>query len=88
MANFTKEQILEKINKLEEKTITILPTDWQKGRKCPSCGSDATRPKCMFDMGPGCPRHNPDYYDDSPFVDVPDKEAIETAKILRQLLET
>lgn len=26
--------------------------------KCPECHSDARRPKCLFELGGNCPRHN------------------------------
>lgn len=26
--------------------------------KCPECKSDARRPKCFFEYGSSCPRHN------------------------------
>lgn len=76
---------VELVNKLEARTIEHLPTDWQEGRKCPECGSDATRPKCFYEMGPSCPRHDPDAYDESPFVKSPDPLSQEAAQAIRFL---
>ena len=25
--------------------------------KCPECGADANRPKCLWELGGDCPRH-------------------------------
>jgi hypothetical protein len=25
--------------------------------KCPECGADARRPRCLFELGGDCPRH-------------------------------
>ena len=70
------------VERLRARTKETLPTDWQKGRKCPECGSDATRPKCFFDMGSSCPRHDPDAYDPPAWTVIPDKDAHEIAATL------
>jgi hypothetical protein len=41
-----------------------LPSEWKNGLKCPDCGSDSDRPKCFYDYGPTCVRHDPDSYDE------------------------
>lgn len=62
----------EIITQLRARTVRSLPQDWKKERLCPECGVDADRPKCMLDMGPSCPRHDPDNYEPSPYVTRPD----------------
>jgi hypothetical protein len=29
----------------------------EKGPKCPECGANALRPRCLFELGGDCPRH-------------------------------
>ena len=70
--------------RLRARTKRSLPTDWQKGRDCPECGVGADRPKCMWEMGGGCPRHDPDNYEPSPYIIVPDKDAHEDANTLER----
>lgn len=78
------------VARLRKVTVDELPNDWQKGRKCPECGSRADRPKCFYDMGPNCPRHDPDNYEDSPYIEKPDplcNEAADEIERLRARLE-
>ncbi len=63
--------------RLRARTRKTLPNDWKKGLKCPDCGSDADRPKCMWDHGPSCARHDPDAYDPPPYAYVADKDCTE-----------
>jgi hypothetical protein len=74
---------MELAERLEARTVSVLPPDWQKGRKCPECGSNAKRPKCLWEMGGHCPRHDPDNYDPSPYQEVPDKDCVRAAALLR-----
>lgn len=71
------------VKRLEARTKRTLPAGWQKGLKCPECGSAAERPKCFWDMGGACPRHDPDNYDQSPYVEVPDKDCAAAAAHIR-----
>lgn len=70
---------------LRQRTKRLLPRDWQKGRKCPQCDTDADRQKCMWDMGGSCPRHDPDNYEPSPYKEVPDKLCHDAANELDRL---
>lgn len=60
-------------DELRKRTKTVLPKDWQKDRDCPECGAKADRPKCMWEMGGSCPRHDPANYEPSPLVRQPDE---------------
>lgn len=82
------EKVGEICERLRGRVEQMLPGDWQRGRKCPECGSDATRPKCFHDMGPSCPRHDPDAYDPPAWVEVPDKDCHEAAALLEQQART
>lgn len=75
------------IERLSKRTKTVLALDWKKGRKCPECGSMAERPKCLWEMGGACPRHNPDNYDPSPYTIQPDADCVEAARLLKQLVK-
>ena len=70
------------IRRLRARIFKRLPRDWQKGLKCPECGVGADRPKCAFEMGGSCPRHDPNNYEPSPYVSEPDKDCIEAADAL------
>ena len=61
------------VAELRGRTKRILPPDWRKDQKCPECGVGADRPKCFFEMGGDCPRHDPENYSPSPFKMVPDE---------------
>lgn len=73
------------VERLLARTKRTLPADWQKGRNCPECGAGADRPKCFFEMGGDCPRHDPDNYEPSPYVLVPDKDCHEAAATITAL---
>jgi len=81
------------IGRLRARTITSLPRDWYKGRKCPEMGclASAERPKCVFELGGACPRLDPDAYDKSPYVETPDQDCVAAADLIatisRQLAE-
>lgn len=72
--------------KLEARTVQTLPKDWRKNLTCPNCGADANRQKCMFDLGGDCPRHNPENYDPSPYIDIPDELCVTAAAELRKII--
>lgn len=48
----------------ELKAAVELKRGWQKGLNCPQCGANADRPKCVFELGGDCPRHDVDNYDE------------------------
>lgn len=73
------------IDRLNERTVRVLPKDWQKGLECPECGTAADRPKCVFEMGHACPRHDPGNYDPSPYQTVPDALCTEAATRIHDL---
>ena len=73
------------VERLNKRVKNVLPVDWQKGRNCPECGTLADTPKCIWDMGGACPRHDPDNYDDDPYQEVPDKDCHEAAARLIEL---
>jgi len=75
----------EKLTKrLRARTGQTLPADWKKERKCPGCGANADRQKCMWDMGGSCPRHDPDNYEPSPWVLSPDATCAAAADLIDQ----
>lgn len=76
----------ELIARLRERRVKGLPDNWQEGRKCPDCGIDAKRPKCAFDHGPSCARHNPDAYDPPAWDVSPDPLTSEAADRIGALL--
>ena len=75
-------------DRLAARTVEWLPEDWKKGRKCPDdgCGANAERPKCLFDLGGHCPRHNPHEYSPSPYETRPDKDCKAGADLITRLL--
>jgi len=73
------------IERLKAKTKRGLPADWQKERLCPECDAAADRPKCMWEMGGNCPRHDPDNYKPSPYVVTVDPLCTEAATALASL---
>jgi hypothetical protein len=73
------------VERLRARTVDALPANWQKGLKCPDCDASADRPKCFFEKGAGCPRHDPHEYDPSPFVRKPDALSTEAADALTTL---
>ncbi len=75
----------EVIAKLRARSVELLPRNWREGRKCPECDADATRPKCMWDMGPSCPRLDPTNYEPSPYVNQPDELCSTAADLLEKL---
>jgi len=75
----------ELITKLQQRTVRHLPADWKKGRQCPRCDASTERPKCFFDLGGACPRHDPLEYDDSPYVYLPDTDCVAAAAALLAL---
>lgn len=81
----TRAEIEAMAERLDKRTVHSLPMNWQKGLKCPECGSSADRPKCFHDMGPTCPRHDPNNYDSSPYTTLPDADCVESAAMLRAL---
>lgn len=70
------------ISNLKGREVRSLPENWRSGRECPECGVDANRPKCMWEMGGGCPRHDPNNYEPSPYMLSPDKACTEAADML------
>ena len=74
----------ELVTRLRARTVTELPKDWQNGRKCPDCGAAANRPKCAWDKGGACPRHEPENYDPNPYVEVPDPLCVEAADYIER----
>ncbi len=79
------EAVARMLETLRKRTVKTLPTDWKKGRKCPDCGSDAERPKCMWDHGPSCVRHDPDAYEPPAWVKIPDPDCAASADMLEAL---
>ena len=79
------EAVARMLETLLKRTVKTLPTDWRKGRKCPDCGSDADRPKCMWDHGPSCVRHDPDAYEPPAWVVMPDPDCAASADMLKAL---
>lgn len=79
--------ITEVRDELRAKTRRVLPPDWKKGLKCPECEGSAERPKCMYELGADCPRHNPENYEPSPFQTVPDARAQEMADAIDATLK-
>ena len=73
------------IERLRARTKRMLQKDWKKGRNCPECDVGADRPKCMFEMGGACPRHDPDNYEPSPYLVVPDADCHAAADVLARL---
>lgn len=84
MHPFTKELC----ERLEARTVRVLPADWWKGRECPDCGMSADRQKCAFEKGGYCQRRDPDAYDDSPYIEQPDKDCRRAASLIRALCAT
>lgn len=82
----TVERAGEVVTRLNARTVKRLPDNWKEGRKCPDCGSDATRPKCLWDHGPSCARHDPDAYDPPAWEKVPDRDCKEAADLITALL--
>lgn len=79
------EAVARRVEKLRKRTVKTLPANWQKGLKCPDCGSDADRPKCMWDHGPSCVRHDPDAYEPPAWMEIPDPDCAESADMLEAL---
>jgi hypothetical protein len=73
------------VERLKARTVETLPENWKQGRTCPECNSSAERPKCMWDMGGACPRHDPTNYEPSPYVEEPDKDCTEAAAEITRL---
>src|SRR5262245_47847597 len=73
------------VARLRERTRSRLPPEWRKDRLCPECKTGADRPKCFWDMGPSCPRLDPDNYEPSPYVVEPDPLSQEAAKRIEEL---
>jgi hypothetical protein len=76
---------MELAERLRARNIRVLPSGWQKGLKCPECHAGAERPKCLFEMGGACPRHDPENYDPSPFETRPDPLCAEAANLIEAL---
>lgn len=76
----------ELIERLENRTRLTLPKDWRKDRLCPECEVEADRPKCMWELGGSCPRNDPDQYEPSPYVAIPDRDCHEAANAIRELM--
>lgn len=79
------EQKADLIARLRAREVRTLPKDWKKGRNCPECGVGADRPKCFFELGGACPRHDASYYEPSPYVMVPDPLCAEAADFIERL---
>ena len=75
----------ELIAALRSRTKKVLSKNWLVGRECPECGSEADRPKCMWDFGPSCPRLDPDNYSPPAWEYVPDKDCATAADRLKAL---
>jgi hypothetical protein len=75
----------ELIEALRSHTKKVLSKNWLAGRECPECGSEADRPKCMWDFGPNCPRLDPDNYSPPAWEYVPDKDCATAADRLKAL---
>lgn len=56
----------EAAERLEQDTVRVVQRDWQKGLHCPECNSGLPRPKCFYELGGGCPRHDPCNYEGQP----------------------
>lgn len=70
---------------LRSRTKKVLSKNWLAGRECPKCGSEADRPKCMWDFGPNCPRLDPDNYSPPAWEYVPDKDCATAADRIEAL---
>jgi hypothetical protein len=72
---------------LRGKTVDVLPKGWREDpdRKCPECGMGAQRQKCAFDLGGGCPRHDPDAYDERQWITIPDPLSSAAADAIERL---
>ena len=75
----------ELIAALRSRTKKVLSKNWLAGRECPECGSEADRPKCMWDFGPNCPRLDPDNYSPPAWEYVPDKDCATAADRIEAL---
>jgi len=75
----------ELVAALRSRTKKVLSKNWLAGRECPECGSEADRPKCMWDFGPNCPRLDPDNYSPPAWEYVPDKDCATAADRLKAL---
>jgi hypothetical protein len=75
----------ELISTLRSRTKKVLSKNWLAGRECPECGSEADRPKCMWDFGPNCPRLDPDNYSPPAWEYVPDKDCATAADRIEAL---
>lgn len=78
----------ELVGRLKGRVRQRLPIDWQKNRQCPECGTAADRPKCMWELGGNCPRHDPENYDPSPFIEEPDPDCYAAVTVLQSLITT
>lgn len=78
------------VEALRERTVRALPQGWWEDpdRECPECGVGAQRQKCMWDLGGSCPRNEPDAYDPSPWIQVPDPLCSAAAKLIEELADT
>lgn len=75
------------VKQLRNRFKKVLPSGWKKELKCPECGSIADRPKCFYEWGSSCPRHDPDNYDPSPYKKVPDQLCLDAADRIEELQE-
>lgn len=75
----------ELVAALRARTIYTLPANWQAGLKCPECDASADRPKCMFELGAGCPRHDPENYTPDPRVQRREPVATQAADAIESL---
>ena len=73
------------VKRLLGRTKQHLPSNWREGLKCPECGVMAAGPKCIWDMGGSCPRHDPHNYEPSPFETKPDADCHEAADRIEAL---
>ena len=74
------------LKRLDARKVATLPDDWRKGRQCPECGYGAERQNCAVGFGGHCPRTDPDAYDVSPYVMVPDADCVAAAAAIRDLM--
>lgn len=73
------------VSRLKKREVRRLPTNWQKGRLCPNCGSPADRPRCLWDLGGQCPRDEPSEYEEDVYEYVPDPDCAEAAREIKSL---
>jgi len=53
-----RDDLSKRLSAVNAKIAAARLSRLKKEPRCPECGAEVLRPKCMYEYGPNCPRHD------------------------------